>query len=282
MTHILERLSAVSLFAVLDILVVAALLYAFLMLVKGTGGYEVLGGAAVLVLVFYAARLLNLAAVNWLFSTLLPYAVIALIVVFQAEIRQALGRLGRIVAFARGPQAAASDSYDDIVLAVNLFAQNQTGALIVIERETGLRTHIESGIPLDARLGYDLLVSVFRPGSPLHDGAVIVQKERIAAAACFLPLSMTPVVSTQLGTRHRAAMGITEDTDAIAIAVSEETGAISLCVAGKIERDVTVEYLRERLGQLLHRYLPPAALPTPIAAPSDAGPARSIKPEVEP
>ena len=282
MTHILERLSEVSLLAVLDILLVAALIYAFLVLVKGTGGYQVLGGAAVLVLAFYAARLFHLTTVNWLFATLLPYAVFALIVVFQAEIRQALGKLGRAFAFARGPQAAASDSYDDIVLAVNLFAQNLTGALIVMERETGLRTYIESGVPLDARLGYDLLVSVFRPGSPLHDGAVIVQKDRIAAAACFLPLSMTPGASLQLGTRHRAAMGITEDTDAIAIVVSEESGAISLSVAGKIERDITVEYLRQRLGELLHRYLPPAALPTPISAPSSSGPARSMKPEVGP
>jgi diadenylate cyclase len=282
MTHILERLQEVSLLALLDILLVAVLIYGFLVLVKGTGGYQVLGGTAVLVLAFYAARLFNLTTVNWLFTTLLPYAVFALIVVFQAEIRQALGKLGRMLAFARGPQAAASDSYDDIVLAVNLFAQNQTGALIVIERETGLRTYIESGVPLDARLGYDLLVSVFRPGSPLHDGAVIVQADRIAAAACFLPLSMTPVVSPQLGTRHRAAMGITEDTDAIAIVVSEESGAISLSVAGSIESDLTVEYLRQRLGELLHRYLPPATLPTPIAARTDVEPARSMKPGVEP
>ena len=282
MTQILERLSEVSLLALLDILLVAVLIYAFLVLIKGTGGFQVVGGAAVLVLVFFGARLFHLSTVNWLFTTLLPYAVFALIVVFQAEIRQALGKLGRALAFSRGPQAAASDSYDDIVLAANLFAQNLTGALIVIERETGLRTYIESGVPLDARLGYDLLVSVFRPGSPLHDGAVIVQKDRIAAAACFLPLSMTPGVSLQLGTRHRAAMGITEDTDAIAIVVSEESGAISLSVAGKIERDITVEYLRQRLSELLHRYLPPAALPTPISAPSSAGPARSMKPEVGP
>ncbi len=282
MTHILERLSEVSLLAVLDILLVAALIYAFLVLVKGTGGYQVLAGAAVLVLAFYAARLFHLTTLNWLFANLLPYAVFALIVVFQAEIRQALGKLGRALAFARGPQVSAGDSYDDIVLAVNLFAQNLTGALIVIERETGLRTYIESGVPLDARLGYDLLVSVFRPGSPLHDGAVIVQRDRIAAAACFLPLSMTPLISPQMGTRHRAAMGITEDTDAIAIVVSEESGAISLSVAGKIERDITVEYLRQRLGELLHRYLPPAALPTPIAPPSGAGAASSMKTEVEP
>jgi diadenylate cyclase len=135
----------------------------------------------------------------------------------------------------------------------------------VIEREIGLRTYVESGVPLDARLSYDLLATLFRPSAPLHDGAVIVQKDRIAAAACFLPLSMNPVLSTQLGTRHRAGIGITEETDAIAVIVSEETGAISLAVSGKIERDLTVEQLRERLGVLLRRYVPPSTLPTPIS-----------------
>ena len=160
--------------------------------------------------------------------------------------------------------ASEADAYDDIVLAANLFSQNQTGALIVIEREIGLRTYIESGVPLDAHLSYDLLATIFRPSAPLHDGAVIVQKDRIAAAACFLPLSMNPVLSTQLGTRHRAGIGVTEETDAIAVIVSEETGAISLAVSGKIERDLTVEQLRERIGELLRRYVPPSTLPTPI------------------
>jgi diadenylate cyclase len=154
--------------------------------------------------------------------------------------------------------------YDDIVLAANLFSQNQTGALIVIEREIGLRTYIESGVPLDARLSYDLLATLFRPSAPLHDGAVIVQHDRIAAAACFLPLSMNPVLSTQLGTRHRAGIGITEETDAVAVIVSEETGTISLAVKGDIERDLTVERLRERLTQLLRRYAPAPMLPTPV------------------
>jgi diadenylate cyclase len=167
--------------------------------------------------------------------------------------------------FTRTSQSAAGEAYDDIVLAANLFSQNQTGALIVLEREIGLRTHIESGVPLDARLSYDLLATIFRPSAPLHDGAVIVQKDRIAAAACFLPLSMNPVISNQLGTRHRAAIGITEETDAIAVVVSEETGAISLAVAGKIERDLTAEELRQRLSQLLHRYVPATTLPTPMA-----------------
>jgi diadenylate cyclase len=140
---------------------------------------------------------------------------------------------------------------------------------MVIEREIGLRTYIESGVPLDARLSYDLLATIFRPSAPLHDGAVIVQKDRIAAAACFLPLSMNPVLSTQLGTRHRAGIGVTEETDAIAVIVSEESGAISLAVGGKIERDLTVEQLRERLGELLRRYVPPSTLPTPMTNDSE-------------
>jgi len=202
----------------------------------------------------------------------LPYLVFALIVVFQSEIRHVLANLGRRLSFMRG-SAADGDSYDDIVLAANLFSQHQTGALIVIEREIGLRTHIESGVPLDARLSYDLLATIFRPSAPLHDGAVIVQKDRIAAAACFLPLSMNPLLSTQLGTRHRAGIGITEETDAIAVVVSEETGTISLAIAGQIERDLTVDQLRERLGSELRRYLAPVTLPTPIAseAETDAG-----------
>jgi diadenylate cyclase len=159
---------------------------------------------------------------------------------------------------------SVADVYDDIVLAANLFSQNQTGALIVIEREIGLRTYIESGVALDARLSYDLLATIFRPSAPLHDGAVIVQRDRVAAAACFLPLSMNPVLSIQLGTRHRAAIGITEETDAVAVIVSEETGTISLAVAGTIERDLTVERLRERLSNLLQRYAPAPTLPNTV------------------
>ena len=220
-------------------------------------------GVAGLALAFYFSRAGELATLNWLLSTLLPYAVFALIVIFAGEIRQALARLGRRLLRSR-TAASEADAYDDIVLAANLFSQNQTGALIVIEREIGLRTYIESGVPLDAHLSYDLLATIFRPSAPLHDGAVIVQKDRIAAAACFLPLSMNPVLSTQLGTRHRAGIGVTEETDAIAVIVSEETGAISLAVGGTIERDLTVEQLRERIGELLRRYVPPSTLPTPM------------------
>jgi len=262
-TRYLASWPHISMTNVIDVLLVAIVIYQFLMLVRGTRAAPMLVGVAAVALGFYIARVGELTTLNWLLSTLLPYVVFALIVVFQAEIRHTLANLGSRLTFSRA--SSESDAYDDIVLAANLFSQNQTGALIVIEREIGLRTYIESGVPLDARLSYDLLATVFRPSAPLHDGAVIVQKDRIAAAACFLPLSMNPVLSTQMGTRHRAGIGITEETDAIAVIVSEESGAISVAVAGKIERDLSVEQLRERLSTLLRRYVPPTTLPTPIA-----------------
>jgi diadenylate cyclase len=255
--------SHISVISILDIVLVAILIYQFLSLVRGTRAAPMLVGVATLGLAFYFARLGELRTLNWLLSTLLPYVVFALIVVFQSEIRHALANLGSRISLMRSPSSVA-DVYDDIVLAANLFSQNQTGALIVIEREIGLRTYIESGVSLDARLSYDLLATVFRPSAPLHDGAVIVQRARIAAAACFLPLSMNPVLSTQLGTRHRAGIGITEETDAVAVIISEETGTISMAVAGTIERELTVERLRERLSALLRRYAPAPSLPSPV------------------
>jgi len=253
-----------TIIAVIDILLVATIIYEFLALIRGTRAALILIGLAIIALAFYVSRIGELVTLNWLISRALPYAVFALIVIFVPEIRQALARLGRRMTFARS-SAAEADAYDDIALAANLFSQNQTGALIVIQREIGLRTYIESGVALDAQLSYDLLATLFRPSAPLHDGAVIIQGDRVAAAACFLPLSMNPVLSTQLGTRHRAAIGITEETDAISIVVSEETGSIGLAVGGSIERDLTVEQLRERMSSLLRRYVPPTPLPTPIA-----------------
>ena len=268
MTHFLAPWPHVSMTNVIDILLVAIVIYQFLMLVRGTRAAPMLVGVAAVALAFYIARIGELTTLSWLVSTLIPYVVFALIVVFQAEIRHALANLGSRLTLSRASNSE-SDAYDDIVLAANLFSQNQTGALIVIEREIGLRTYIESGVPMDARLSYDLLATIFRPSAPLHDGAVIVQKDRIAAAACFLPLSMNPVLSTQMGTRHRAGIGITEETDAIAVIVSEESGTISLAVAGNFERDLTVEQLRERLSTLLRRYVPPVTLPTPISHPEE-------------
>ncbi len=258
------RIPQFSLVAAIDILVVAFLIYEFLKLIKGTRAIPMLVAVVLIVGAFWIAHIEQLRTVDWLITTLFPYAVFALIVVFGAEIRHALARLGRRLSATRGGVFSAADSYEDIVLAADHFSKTMTGALIVIEREIGLRTFIESGVALDANLSYDLLITIFRPSAPLHDGAVIVQKGRIAAAACFLPLSMNPVLSTQYGTRHRAAIGITEETDAVSVVVSEETGSISMAVAGAIERDITVEYLRERLSEVLRRYVPTAALPTTV------------------
>jgi len=267
-TQLTAQWSRVS-FTVLDILLVAVIIYEVLVMIRGTRAAPMLAGLTAVAVAFYLARIGELVTLNWLVSHLVPYIVFALIVVFQAEIRHVLSDVGRKVSFLRG-SATEGDSYDDIVLAANLFSQHQTGALIVIEREIGLRTYVESGVAMDARLSYDLLATIFRPSAPLHDGAVIIQKDRLAAAACFLPLSMNPVLSTQMGTRHRAGIGITEETDAIAVIVSEESGAISMAVGGKIERDLTVEQLRERLSSELRRYMSPVALPTVVAQSDDS------------
>jgi diadenylate cyclase len=246
----------------LDIALVAFLVYQFLLLVKGTRAAQMLAGAGVLLLALLGARQAPLPVAHWVADNIIPYSLILFAVIFQAEIRHVLAKIGRAVTFSKS--ASEAESYDDIVMAANLFSQNQTGALIVVEREIGLRTYIESGVPMDARVSYDLLVTIFRPAAPLHDGAVIIQRDRIAAAACFLPLSMNPVLSNQLGTRHRAAIGITEETDAIAIVVSEETGQIALAQAGRIDRGISVDELREQLGNLLHTFVPATTLPTPI------------------
>src|SRR5262249_17758176 len=249
--------------SLLDVLVVAFLIYEFLALIKGRRAALILLGTSIIALALYILQLEGLITLSWLVAQIRPYALVLLVIVFAPELREALAKLGRSLTLARS-SGAEVDAYDDIVLAANLFSQNQTGALMVIEREIGLRTYVESGVALDAQLSYDLLATIFRPSAPLHDGAVIVHGDRVAAAACFLPLSMNPVLSTQLGTRTRAGIGITEETDAIAVIVSEETGSISLAVAGTIERDLTVDELRERMGSLLRRYVPPTVLPTPI------------------
>ena len=264
MLQIFSHMPQVSVLSIIDILVVAFVIYQFLKLIKGTRAIPMLIAVVILAAAFWIAHLEQLKTIDWVITNILPYAIFALIVVFGAEIRHALARLGRLLSTGRGGVFNGADSYEDIVLAANHFSQTVTGALIVIEREIGLRTFIESGVPLDANLSYDLLITIFRPSAPLHDGAVIVQKGRIAAAACFLPLSMNPVLSTQFGSRHRAAIGITEETDAVSVVVSEETGAISIAVGGAIEREVTVEYLRERLSELLRRYVPAASLPTTV------------------
>lgn len=247
--------------AVVDILIIAVLLYYILNLVRGTRAAQITLAVALLVGIYYGARWARLEMVQWLLSTLLPYVVIALIVLFQPEIRRALARAGQNPLWRRFYSPDADEALDDIVMAATYFSQNRTGALVVQEREVGLKTYIESGIPLDATLSYDLLLSIFRPGSPLHDGAAILQSNRVAAAACFLPLSLSPTLTTQLGTRHRAAIGVTEESDAVVVVVSEQTGAIALAVGGVIEANLTPPQLSERLAAVYASRTPAGALP---------------------
>src|SRR5438128_4029683 len=233
--------------AVLDILIVAAIIYQLLVFIKGTRAVEMALGMALIVVFFCVSRWVRLETLSWIMTNIVLYFVFAIIVIFQHEIRRALAHFGQAPLFAGFSSINRNEFYDEIILAVTTLASNQTGALIVVERDIGLKTYIESGISLDAALSYDLLVTVFNPVVPLHDGAVIVQNGRVAAAACFLPLTVKPRLSKELGTRHRAAIGITEETDAVAIIVSEETAAISFAHDGEIERFLDPETLRLRL-----------------------------------
>jgi diadenylate cyclase len=236
----------------LDVLIVAVLIYEVLTLVRGTRAVQMALGAGVLILVFYLSRWSHLETVNWLIRNMAGYLVFALIVLFQADIRRALAHVGRTPFggfFARTQRT--EETIEEIAVAATLLAGQRIGGIIAIERSIGLRNYIEGGIPLDATVTYDLLVTIFRPGAPLHDGAVIIQGERIAAAACFLPLTVNPQVSKDFGTRHRAAIGLTEETDAVTVIVSEETGRISLALDGGIESGLTADTLRQRLRELL-------------------------------
>jgi diadenylate cyclase len=237
-----------------DITIVSVVVYEVLKLIRGTHAVQMAIGIAFLIGMFYVSRGLQLETVNWLIRNVVGYVVFAAIVLMQADIRRALGLLGRARIFGLFRRFEASpddDRIEELVVAVRTLSAQHTGAIIVIERSVGLRNYIESGIPLDARLTYDLLVSIFQDTSPLHDGAVIVQGDRIAAASCFLPLTVNPRLSRELGSRHRAAIGVTEENDSVAMVVSEETGEVSLVIDGGIERSVEPDLLRARLQPLI-------------------------------
>ena len=225
---------------VVDILVITFIIYHALLLIKGTRGWQMTLGIISLSLFYAVIRFLELRTIEWLFANFFTYFIFALIVIFQSEIRRGLAQIGRGRFFPRFfPRLTGKKGqgrFDEIILAATTLSSKKIGGLIVIEREIGLRNYIESGIKLDAFLTYDLLLTIFNPRSPLHDGAVIIQRNRISAAACFLPLTLDPYLSKELGTRHRAAIGITEESDAVAVVISEETGNTSAVVGGEIMR----------------------------------------------
>lgn len=256
LTELLQR-PPVTLWDLIDIAIVSFIVYEVLKLIRGTHAVQMAMGIAFLVGLFYLSRGLQLETLNWLIRNVVGYLVFAAIVLMQADIRRALGMIGRAPIFRifrRFEPTADEHTIEELVVALKMLSTKRIGAIIVIERSVGLRNYIESGIPIDAQITYDLLVAIFQEESPLHDGAVIVQGDRIAAAACFLPLTINPRLSRELGSRHRAAIGVTEENDAIALVVSEETGVVSLVRDGDIERKVEIDDLRARLSRLItHR-----------------------------
>ena len=236
----------------LDIFVVAFIAYEFLKLIRHTRAVQIGIGAVLVVAMYYLSELAMLRTVNWFVGNLLSYVVFAAIVLFQADLRRILSRLGRASLFRHFTRRGTTgEMVEEIVTAAGMLSERRIGALIAIEKDIGLRTYVDSGIYLDARVTYDLLVSVFQSESPLHDGAVIIQENRVAAASCFLPLTGNAQI-TNLGTRHRAAIGLTEESDAVALIVSEETGIVSLVRDGEIESGLDSKQLAERLDSAMH------------------------------
>ena len=237
-----------------DIVFVFLLVYAVLKLLRGTRAAPMAAGIAALVFLYWLSIKQDLATLEFVLSNGLLYIGIAIIVLFQSEIRQALITFGNRfrMPFSRHHHGQVGEGvYDEVILAATTLASTKTGALIVIERNVGLKNVIDGGVQLDAELSYDLLLSIFNTASPLHDGAVVVRRHRIAAASCFLPLTLNPRLSRDLGTRHRAAIGVTEDTDAVAVVVSEETGLLSFVQRGDIKRGLDATKLREAIFEAL-------------------------------
>ena len=235
----------------LDILLVAFIIYRIILLIKGTRAVQMLVGLAVLLIIYVASQVGGLYTLNWILNNFLSSIILVIVVIFQHDIRRALIHVGRNPFFADLSFREETQVIDELCRSCATLAQKHLGALIVIERETGINDFLEVGIELDAKPSSALILSVFHPTSPMHDGALILQRGRITRAGCFLPLTQDSDVSPQFGTRHRAAIGLTELVDAVVIVVSEETGRISVVVGGKITRDLEVSTLKKVLNRLL-------------------------------
>jgi diadenylate cyclase len=239
---------------IIDILIVSYIIYKVLNMVRGTRAIQLLKGILVLVLIWGLSTVLDLYTLKWLMNQMFTFGVLAIFIIFQPELRRGLEQLGRGKFFGRAGEGdeEVSKLIGEVIKAVNYLARRKIGALIVFERETGLNEYTESGIPMRSVVSSELLINIFIPNTPLHDGALIMQGNQIAAAACYLPLSENPFISKELGTRHRAAIGISEVADSVSVIVSEETGQISLAINGQIVRDIKEESLISKLHQELN------------------------------
>src|SRR6185312_9149668 len=235
---------------IMDVLLVWFVFYKLITIIKGTKAVQLLKGIFVILFARILTEYLGLDTLKWMLDQVLMFGFLAIIIIFQPEVRRALEQLGRGRLFARSAMQEEEERermIEAFTKSVSYMAKRRIGALISIERETGLSEYIETGIQMNSNVTSELLIDIFIPNTPLHDGAVILQKNRIAAAGCYLPLSESPFISKELGTRHRAAIGISEVTDAITIIVSEETGAVSITSAGDLNRDIRMEEFESRV-----------------------------------
>lgn len=254
MSKFLTYFNYLDLRTFIDILIVAFVIYKLLLLIKGTRAVQLLKGLAVLLIASAVSAQFHLSTINWLLGKTWTALAVALPVVFQPELRRALEQLGRGGLFTRRSLLAEEEARHvahEISITAETLSKRRVGALMVITRETGLLEYVESGVKLDALVSEEVLINIFEPNTPLHDGAAIMGGNRILAAACYLPLTENPFLSTELGTRHRAALGITEQSDAVAVVVSEETGVISLASGGKLMRGMRRVDLEKKLGDIL-------------------------------
>ncbi|WP_028609715.1 diadenylate cyclase CdaA [Paenibacillus harenae] len=235
---------------IIDVGIVSFIIYKMILLVRGTRAVQLLKGIFLLVAVWALSTWFNLYTLKWLMNQLFTLGIFTVLIIFQPELRRVLEQLGRGKLFARSyaqERNVVSEQIDGVIKAVRFMAERKIGALIVFERSTGLSELVESGIQMESKITSELLINIFTPNTPLHDGAVIIRGNQIMAAGCYLPLSENPFISKELGTRHRAAIGVSEVTDAISVTVSEETGQISLSLGGMIVRDINEESLISKL-----------------------------------
>jgi len=237
---------------IIEIIILWVIFYRILVFFEGTRAFQVLRGITILLLIFLASQLIGLDTINWLLTKIFAISIIAFIILFQQELRQGLARLGQHHLFNIGlEESEIMEIINEITSAVYKLAKKKTGCLIAIERETKLKTYVESGVPIDSKISASLIQSIFSPLSPLHDGGIITRGNRIVAASCLFPLSDNPNFSKIIGTRHRAALGITEQTDSIVLMVSEETGEVSVSADGRFIPIVN----KDRLTNILKSFL---------------------------
>ncbi|WP_425589639.1 diadenylate cyclase CdaA [Fictibacillus terranigra] len=236
---------------IVDILLVTYVFYKLIMLIRGTKAVQLLKGIVIIVAVWLASSFFELRTMSWLMDKAITYGLLAIIIIFQPELRRALEQLGRGKLFSRtglADEEEMENSINAIVKSTSYMAKRRIGAIMSFERETGLTDYVETGIPIHSKLSSELLTNIFVPNTPLHDGAVILRQDEVVAAGCYLPLTESPFVSKELGTRHRAAIGVSEVTDAITVVVSEETGGISVTKNGEIHRNLNEEMLKTLLN----------------------------------